>query len=504
MADEIKDGSVKKYIDDNNTAALTYFDDTITAPLGIPADDVQELLDTFIPNLYVAFAAGLAAKKDNSMSTNKLLGRGTAGTGVIEEITLGSGLSLSGTTLNVSGGGGSGDVVGPASATDNAISRFDTGTGKLIQSSSVTIDDDGAITVTGKAGSTYKAKSIEYDTTINQWIAYDNDSNVAMNLGYETWYVCLNNTGSTIPNGSVVYITGASSGSPTIALAKADAAATSVAIGITTEAIANGASGKVTQSGLVNGVNTSSLSAGAVYVSATTAGGLTNTPPTSPNYRMRVGFVGVINASTGTILVTPSTSVLGNGADGESAIISNGVQRYGRPASPYLFNSANYTPTHIRGGAAGQNNNRMWLMPMFFHKRMTLDRIAIAHEATVAGAGSLARLGLYANATTGNDAPDALITDYGTVPLDTAVGTKAITISQIVDPGLYWFAYVNQITSGTPTVSSGSSLLMLPQTPSLTTAFYFNNSVPGTLPSTAGAGQFAGATNGPVIWVRKA
>jgi hypothetical protein len=38
---------------------------------------------------------------------------------------------------------GSGDVVGPASATDNAIARFDTTTGKLIQNSAVTIDDSG-------------------------------------------------------------------------------------------------------------------------------------------------------------------------------------------------------------------------------------------------------------------------------------------------------------------------------------------------------------------------
>ncbi|MFA6566722.1 MAG: hypothetical protein WCS96_00780, partial [Victivallales bacterium] len=35
-----------------------------------------------------------------SMATNKLIGRGTAGTGVMEEITLGSGLTLAGTTLN--------------------------------------------------------------------------------------------------------------------------------------------------------------------------------------------------------------------------------------------------------------------------------------------------------------------------------------------------------------------------------------------------------------------
>lgn len=40
---------------------------------------------------------------------------------------------------------GSGDVVGPSSATDNAIARFDSTTGKLIQNSSTTLDDNGFI-----------------------------------------------------------------------------------------------------------------------------------------------------------------------------------------------------------------------------------------------------------------------------------------------------------------------------------------------------------------------
>ena len=43
----------------------------------------------------------------------------------------------------------SGDVVGPSSATDNAIARFDTTTGKLLQNSLVTITDTGIIEVSG-------------------------------------------------------------------------------------------------------------------------------------------------------------------------------------------------------------------------------------------------------------------------------------------------------------------------------------------------------------------
>lgn len=48
-------------------------------------------------------------------------------------------------TLQPAPGAGTGDVVGPASATDNAIARFDSTTGKLIQNSSVTISDAGQI-----------------------------------------------------------------------------------------------------------------------------------------------------------------------------------------------------------------------------------------------------------------------------------------------------------------------------------------------------------------------
>jgi hypothetical protein len=60
-------------------------------------------------------------------------------------------------TVNASAGGGigggtEGDVSGPGSSTDNAVTRFDGTTGKLIQNSLVTIGDDGAI-VAPQAGS---------------------------------------------------------------------------------------------------------------------------------------------------------------------------------------------------------------------------------------------------------------------------------------------------------------------------------------------------------------
>lgn len=48
--------------------------------------------------------SGGTATITTSMSTGKLIGRGSSGTGVMEEITIGSNLSLSGNTLNATGG----------------------------------------------------------------------------------------------------------------------------------------------------------------------------------------------------------------------------------------------------------------------------------------------------------------------------------------------------------------------------------------------------------------
>lgn len=64
----------------------------------------------------------------------------------VDWLTVGTGLSISGTTITATGG--TGDVVGPASSTDNAIARFDLTTGKIIQDSLVTINDSGDIFAT--------------------------------------------------------------------------------------------------------------------------------------------------------------------------------------------------------------------------------------------------------------------------------------------------------------------------------------------------------------------
>ena len=74
--------------------------------------------------------------------------------------------------------GASGDVVGPASATDNAIVRFDLTTGKLIQNSGVTIDDSNNLTLPGQADLRFG------DADSSNWVALQAPSTVASNVTF--------------------------------------------------------------------------------------------------------------------------------------------------------------------------------------------------------------------------------------------------------------------------------------------------------------------------------
>ena len=58
------------------------------------------------------------------------------------------------------GGSGTGDVVGPSSATDNALARFNATTGKLIQNSAATLDDLGELSTASIVTNGHKALQV--------------------------------------------------------------------------------------------------------------------------------------------------------------------------------------------------------------------------------------------------------------------------------------------------------------------------------------------------------
>jgi hypothetical protein len=178
------------------------------------------------------------------------------------------------------------------------VSVNETGTALVANDDISQIDFDTA----GGADAVARLVWNDTDGTLNLGLK---GGNVVLQVGQEEVLRALNNTGSGLTSGQVVYITGASGQRPTVALAQANAEATSSKVlGIVTESIANNAQGFVTTAGLVRGINTIALTEGGlVFLSATVAGGLTSTRPTQPNHSVMVGYC-VRSHSTDGIIYT--------------------------------------------------------------------------------------------------------------------------------------------------------------------------------------------------------
>lgn len=125
--------------------------------------------------------------------------------------------------------------------------------------------------------------------------------NVDLDVGEDSVVRVLNDTGTAMTLGQVVYITGAAGQRPTVALANAVSEATSTnVIGLVAEGIANNQEGFVYTGGIVKGLNTFAFNEGdLLYLSAATAGALTNVRPTQPNHGVRIGYVVRKNSGDG-------------------------------------------------------------------------------------------------------------------------------------------------------------------------------------------------------------
>ncbi len=114
-----------------------------------------------------------------------------------------------------------------------------------------------------------------------------------------------NQTGSTIPAGSIVYISGATGNLPLITLAQANNDQNSAqTMGFVKTAIANNGTGYVIVRGTLENINTSALTEGVqLYLSPTTPGAWTTTKPVAPQHLVYVGIVIRSHVTLGTILV---------------------------------------------------------------------------------------------------------------------------------------------------------------------------------------------------------
>lgn len=101
----------------------------------------------------------------------------------------------------------------------------------------------------------------------------------------------VNDTGSTLNKGEVVYLSGSSGQKVEVSLARADSDTTSArTFGVVAESISTSQSGFVITQGLLQGIDTNTLTEGAiVWLSPTTFGGMTTTKPTAPDHLVMVG-----------------------------------------------------------------------------------------------------------------------------------------------------------------------------------------------------------------------
>ena len=154
------------------------------------------------------------------------------------------------------------------------------------------------------ANPTYQEGAVFYDQTNKALSYYNDEADVTLQIGQEQYIRVYNNTGSTITNGTPVYVNGQVSGVPTVAPSDAVDEVRSTAVGLATHSIENATFGYVTVQGIVRGFDTSALTAGGrVHVSPTS--GVLQTPaPTYPYYATDVGICLVSHASLGEIYVT--------------------------------------------------------------------------------------------------------------------------------------------------------------------------------------------------------
>jgi len=119
-------------------------------------------------------------------------------------------------------------------------------------------------------------------------------------------YEVRNETGSPIPIGSVVYVSGGSGASDHVTIALSTAATeagSSKTFAITAETINHNSTGKVVLEGIIEGINTGSFTPGQTLWLSTTAGQITNIPPTTPNHAVFVGYAVRCQQNNGSIFV---------------------------------------------------------------------------------------------------------------------------------------------------------------------------------------------------------
>jgi len=154
-----------------------------------------------------------------------------------------------------------------------------------------------------------------YDQDTHTLTLYNDESDVALQLGQEEFLRVRNKTGATITNGTAVLIDGSyGSASPSVSGAIANSESNSQVVGIATHDIENDSFGYITTYGLVRDIDTSHYSDGdEIFLSQALIGSGSSTSPIVPNYEVRIGHCVKSHLTNGSVLVQLGSVKLGGG-----------------------------------------------------------------------------------------------------------------------------------------------------------------------------------------------
>lgn len=311
---------------------------------------------------------------------------------------------------------------------------------------------------------------VVYNSTLNAFQCIGTSPNTI--IAYVT-----NAESISITKGQAVYAFGGVGDRMKVKLAYNTADATSAqTVGLVMSAsIGANQKGFIMLQGLLDGLSilpTSTFADGdSIYLGAT-AGSITKVKPYAPNHLVYLGVVTTASAgSAGRMYVkvqngyeldelhnvqatAPNNKdvIYYDSSDSQwktsqiETIIGTKQTSFGqfRKASRWytngLFPPANASFTNLL--------NTIRYVPFYIDQDVTITRLGI-NVVTAATAGNTCRIGIYSN--NGSTQPNTRLVDSGTLALD-STGAKSVTgLSVALTKGLYWFAYVGSVASGTIT-----------------------------------------------------